>query len=66
MLVSSLMADYANSSSKLSIASRANQCYGSCWWSIGLGFAFSALFSPSQILYFFIESCSFVDETSPL
>ena len=66
MLVSSLMADYANSSAKLSIASRASQCYRRCWRSIGLGFAFSALFiSPSQIFYIFIESCSFVDETSP-
>ena len=43
MLVSSLVAGLANSISKLSVASRENQCQGICWWSIGLGFAFSVL-----------------------
>ena len=27
----------ANSSSKLSVGSRAGQCQGICWWPIGLG-----------------------------
>ena len=35
------MADKANSSSKLSVASRAS--HGICWWPIGIDFAFSAL-----------------------
>ena len=37
------MADWANSSSKLSVASRANQCHGNSCWPIGIGFALSAL-----------------------
>ena len=43
MLVSSLMAHYANFSCKLPVASRASLCQGICWWPIGLGFALSAL-----------------------
>ena len=39
---SSLMADQANSSSKLSVASRASQCHGISQWPIGIGFALSA------------------------
>ena len=60
------MADKANSSSKLSVANRASQSHGICWMHIGLGFAFSVLsFSFTDSLSF-IESCSFVDESSPL
>ena len=66
MLVSSLMADYANSSCKLSVASRVSQYHGISCWSIGIGFAFSALSFSFTDSLFFIESCSFVDETSPL
>ena len=53
MLVSSLMADYANSSSKLSIASRASQCYGSCWWLALHSLRFFFTFTDS--LFFHIE-----------
>ena len=59
MLESSLISDYANSSSKLPVASRANQLHGISWWPIGTGFVFSAFLSASQILFFFIDSCSF-------
>ena len=31
-----LIADWANSSSKLSVASRANQCHGNSCWPIGI------------------------------
>ena len=38
------MADKANSNqSILSVASRASQFQGNCWWPTGLGFAFSVL-----------------------
>ena len=63
MLVSSLMADYANFSFNLSVASRASQCHGISWLPIGIGFAFSALSFSFTYSFFFI--CSFVDETSP-
>ena len=60
------MAGYANSGSKLSVASRASQCHRISWWPIGIGFAFSALSFSFTDSLLFIESCSFVDETSPL
>ena len=67
MFVSSSMADQANSSSKLSVANRASHCHWICWWPIGLGFAFSALsLSITNDSLIFIESSSFVEETSPL
>ena len=47
-----MMADFANSSSKFSVASRASQCRGISWCPIGIGFALSVLFSASQILFF--------------
>ena len=43
VLVSSLMTDQVNSSSKLSVASRASQCHGISWWYIGNSFAFFSL-----------------------
>ena len=64
MLVNSLIADYANCSSKLSGASRASQCHGICPWPIGFGFAFTVLSFSFTDSLFFIESCSFVDEAS--
>ena len=60
------MADWANSSSKLSVASRASQYHGVNWWPIGIGFAFSVLSFSFTDSLLFIESCSVVDETSPL
>ena len=48
-----LMADYANSSSKLSVASRASQCHGVSWWPIGkLALRSLRFLSASQILFF--------------
>ena len=50
------MADWANSSSKLSVASRTNQCHGNSCWPIGIGFALSALsFSFTDSLFFYRE-----------
>ena len=60
------MADHVNSSSKMSVACRACQFHEISWWPIGLGFAFSVLSFSFTDSLFFIESCSFVDETSPL
>ena len=57
------MTDYANSSSELSVASRASQYHGISWWPIGIGIAFSAFSFSFTDSLFFIESCSFVDET---
>ena len=42
VLVSFLMTDYANSSSELSVASKASQYHGISWWPIGIGITFSA------------------------
>ena len=47
LLVSSLVADMANSSFKMSVASRASQCQGICWWPIGLIFVFRLRFFSS-------------------
>ena len=43
VLVSSLMADKTNSSSTLSVVSKAGQCQGICWWPIGLGLPLSSI-----------------------
>ena len=60
MFVSSFMADLA----KLSVASRASQCNQlvAHWYCFCVLCAFFQL----HIFSFFIESCSFVDETSPI
>ena len=60
------MADLANSLYKLSIAGRASQGHGIIWWPIGSGFTFSALSFSFKDFLFFIQVCSFVDESSPL
>ena len=55
MLVSSLMADYAYSSSKLSVASRASQCHESAGGPIILALRSLLFFSASQFLFFHRE-----------
>ena len=49
--VSSLMAEMANSSSKLSVASKASHCQGICWWSMCLALRSVRFLSASQILF---------------
>ena len=61
------MTDKANSSSELSVASRASRYHGISWWPIGIGIAFSASsFSFTDSLFFSQRATIFVDETSPL
>ena len=48
---------FDGSSSKLSVASTANQYQEICWWFIGLGFAFSVPSFTCTDSLFFIVSC---------